>query len=95
MNYRRGEFYVTHSLSSNFLTGNFDPATLTNNSLETNAFVFSARAFPVFGRTKNFLAEKAIFLWFESSIVNRFRLLYLTVRPGSNSVGRRKADTNI
>ena len=79
MNYGSSELNVAHSFATNFLSRDFYSATFANNSLETNSLVLTAGTFPVFGRTKDFLAEKPVFFRLEGPVVNGLRLFYLTV----------------
>ena len=52
-----------------------------------DSFVFSAGALPVLCRTKNSLTEETAFLWLESPVVNRFRILHFATTPRADRVG--------
>ena len=73
------QFDVSHALAADLGTGHFDPATLTDNTLETNPLVLTAGALPVLGRTKDGLAEEAILLGLKCAVVDGLWLLYFTV----------------
>ena len=73
------QFDVSHALAAHLGTGHFNPATLTNDALETNPLVLTASAFPVLGRTKDGLAEEAILLGLKCAVVDGLWLLYFTV----------------
>ena len=48
---------VTHSLTSYLLGSYLNAALIADLALETNSFIFTAKAFPVLGRAKDALAE--------------------------------------
>jgi hypothetical protein len=48
-------------------------------------------AFPVLGRAKDPFAEKTVGFRFKSTVIDCFSLGYLTVRPGTDHLGRGKA----
>ena len=62
MSYRNNEFDMTRTLTTNLLLSNLNTASVTNDSLITDALVLSAGALVVLGRTKNALAEETITL---------------------------------
>jgi hypothetical protein len=72
---------MPHSLAPYCGTGYFDPTLLTGYAFKADVLILSAIALPVFGRTEDRLAEKAILLWSQASIVDRFWFQYLAVRP--------------
>src|SRR5246127_5312761 len=84
---------MPHALTPDARKCDLNAAPVANNALMLNAFVFTARAFPISGRTKDTLAEKASFFWFERSIIDRLRVLYLTFTPGADGVRRRHTDS--
>src|SRR5271157_6091429 len=53
-------------------------------------FVLSAEAFPVFYRTEDLGAEKPVAFRFEGAIINGFRLLYFSIGPFPDLLGRCK-----
>ena len=81
MGYRRRKLDVTHALASYLCSGDFNAAALADLALEAQAFVFSAVALPVLGRSKDSFAEKAVALGLECSVVYRFGFLYFAVGP--------------
>jgi hypothetical protein len=84
---------MSHAFTPDPRKGYLNTATVADNALMFNAFVLTARAFPISGRTKDPLAEKASFLRFERSIIDRLRILYLTFTPRADGVRRRHADS--
>jgi hypothetical protein len=76
--YRNSKFNMTKTLTTNLGLGNFNAATVTDNSLIFNVFIFSTMTFPVLSRSENTIAEKTISLRLECSIVNGFRFFYFT-----------------
>ena len=79
-----------HSLTSYLLGGNLNSALLAHLTLKANSLVLSAKAFPVLSRAKNPLTEKSVALCFQGTVVDGFRLGYLTVRPRTYGFGRGK-----
>ena len=79
MYYWRGELNVAHSFAANFLSRDFNSAAFADNAFETNSLVLAASAFPVFGRTKNFLTKKPVFFRLEGPVVDGLRFFYFTV----------------
>src|SRR5688572_11619890 len=85
---------MAHTLTTHFFLGNFYPATVADNAFVTNSFVFTAVTFPVFNRTKDTLAEQTAHFGLVRTIVDGFRLGYLTVRTLQNRFRRGQADSN-
>src|SRR5450432_2677204 len=81
---RRGEFDVAHPLAAHFRQRNFNAALLADDAAELHALVLAAQALVVLDRTKDAGAEQAITLRLECPVVDGFRLLDLTVRPGAD-----------
>ena len=86
------EFDMTHSLASYFCSGNFNAAAFADFAFEAEAFIFSAVALPVLGRSEDSFAEKTVAFRFECSVVDGFGFLYFAVGPFSDLFGRSKAD---
>ena len=84
---------MPHTLTPDARKCYLNAATVADNALMLNAFVLTARAFPISSRTKDTLAEKAPFFRFERSIIDRLRVLYLTFTPRANGVRRRHTDS--
>src|SRR3989344_9058718 len=82
---------MTHSFSSNRTSGDFNTTFIANNTFVTNPFILTTVTLPVFGGPKNTFIKQAISLWFLGSIVDGFRLHYLTVGPFFNIF--RRSDT--
>ena len=84
---------MPHALTPDARKGYLNAATVADNTLMLNAFVLTARAFPIPGRTKDTLAEKASFFRLERSIIDRLGVLYLTFTPGADGVRRRHTNS--
>ena len=89
--HRRGKLNVTHALAANLFGRDLDAALLTDLALVADALVFAAEAFPVLRRPENALTEQTVLLCLQRSVVNRFGLRNLTVRPLTDHIWRREA----
>ena len=88
------QFDMTHTVTTNFATGYFNAAFVADNTFITNAFIFTAMTFPVFGRTKDSFAEQTVTFRFQSSVVNGFRFFNFTIGPSSDLVRRCQTNTH-
>ena len=86
MSYRRRQFYMPHSLSSNLKVSNFDSALIANYAFITNAFKFSAITFVFFCSSEYFFAKKSVSFWTQSSIINGFWFFNLSIAPFSHNL---------
>jgi len=77
--YGNSQGNVTHALTADDTAGDANATLITDNVLVANALVFTTVAFPVLGRSENFLAEQTVFFGLLSTIVDRFRFGYFTV----------------
>jgi hypothetical protein len=55
---------MTHPLTANLGTSNFNTAAITNDSLITNPLVLATGTFPVLGRSEDAFIEQAVPLRF-------------------------------
>ena len=85
---------MPHTFAAHLCTGYFNAAFITDLALKTQTLILAAVAFPVLLRPENPLAEKAVALRLEGTVIDRFRLLNLTVRPLADLLGRCKSDFN-
>src|SRR5437773_713413 len=92
MCYRYHEVYVAKSFPAYALFGNFYTATVANNAFIADTLVFTAVTFIVLYRTENPFAEQTAHFRLECSVVDRFRLGYLTITPFQNGFRGSKAD---
>ena len=92
MRHRRGKLDVTHALAADLLGRDLDAALLADLALMPDALVLAAEALPVLRRPENALAEQTVLLCLQRSVVDRFRLCDLAVRPLTDHIGRRKTD---
>ena len=87
-----GQLDVAHPFAAHLGAGHFHAAALAHLALKADALILSAVAFPVLGRPKDALAEQAVALRLQGAVVDGFRFLDLAIAPGTDLVGRSKAD---
>ena len=92
MGYRACQLNMPHTFTTYFGAGYFDAALVADGASVTHFLIFSAFAFPVFGRSENLFTEKTILLRFEGSVVNGFRFCYFTMGPFQNLLRGGDAD---
>ncbi len=90
-----GEFDVTHPLTTHLRAGDLDATALADDALEAHALVLAAVALPVPGGTEDLLAEEAVTLGLERAVVDRLRLLDLTVAPRADFLRSGQADPKL
>ena len=88
--HRSGQFYMAEPFTAYLGLDNFDAAFFANHSAVLHALVLTAVTFKILNRAKNLGAEQPVPLWFEGTIVDGLRFLYLTVRPIENFLRRSK-----
>ena len=91
---RSGELDVAHALTANLGERDFHAALLTDNAAILDALVLTAKALIVLYRAEDTSTEKALTLRLERPVVDGFRLLDLTGRPGPDlfRAGNRNLD---
>ena len=89
-----GELDVAHALAAHLGARNLDTAALADDALEAHALVLAARAFPIAGRAEDFLAEQAVLLGLEGTVVDGLGLLHLTARPAADILCGREGNAN-
>ena len=72
---------MTHSLTANVLLSNLNAALFAHLVLMTDTLIFTAKALPVLGRSKDTLAEQTVTLSLERAVVDGLGLLDLAVGP--------------
>ena len=87
-----GQIDVTHAFATHLGLCDFNAALLADHTAVLEALVLAAQAFVVLDRAKDLGAEQTITLGLESTVVDRFRLLHFTERPGTDLLGRGQAD---
>ena len=85
---------MAHTVTANLAAGYFNAAFIADDTFIADAFIFTAVAFPVFGRPENSFTEQAVAFRFQCSIVNGFRFLNFAIGPGSNLFRRSQTDTH-
>ena len=83
---------MAHALAAHFGPGDFDAAALADDALVAHPLVLATVTFPVLGGTEYALAEKPVLLRLERTVVDGLGLGDFSRRPGSDLLGRRKAD---
>ena len=86
---------MSATLTTNLLLCNLYTTTITNDSLITDALVFTTAALIVFRRTENTFTEQTITFGLVRTIINGFGLGYLTKRIFQDLFGRSKTDGNL
>ncbi len=81
---RCGQFNMPHPLTANLGQSDLNAAFLTDNAPVLHPLIFTAQTFIIADRAKDAGTKQAVFLWLEGTIVDGFRLLDLTKRPGSD-----------
>ena len=72
MRNRNNKLYVSCAFAPHLLFSNFNTATIANNPLITNTFIFSAMAFEILYRTEDLLTKETIAFGLIGSVIYRF-----------------------
>ena len=83
---------MTHALAPHLLPRDLHAAALADDPLVADALVLAAVALPVLRPTEDALAEEAVLLRLERSVVDRLRLGDLAGRPVTDLLRRCEAD---
>src|SRR3989344_5856643 len=75
---RSSKLNMSHAVAANNRIGHLYSTLITNNSFITDFLIFTTITFPIFGRSKNFLSKQTAFFRLLRTVVNGFRLTYLT-----------------
>src|SRR5262249_22521088 len=84
---RRRQLDMAHALAPDLRASTLHAAFVADNALEAHALVLAAVALPVLCRTEDALAEQAILLRLERTVVDGLRLRHLAIAPGANLLG--------
>ena len=84
----RGQLDMAHPLAADLGKRNLDTALLADDTAILHPLVLAAEAFVVADRTEDTGTEQAILLRLEGTIVDRFGLLDLAKRPGTDTFRR-------
>ena len=82
-----GQLDVAEPLATDLGLGHLDTATVADHAPVADSLVLAAVAVPVLHRPEDALAEQAVPLGLEGTVVDRLRLGDLPVGPGANGVG--------
>jgi hypothetical protein len=86
---------VAHAFPANPRQRHLDAATIADHALVLDAFVFAAGALPIPRRTEDPLAKEATLFRLEGAVIDRLRVLDLTLAPRPHRVRRRDADRDL
>ena len=86
------ELDVTHTFTADLLGRYLNAAFVADLIFVAYSFIFSARAFPVLGRSKDLFAEQAVAFRTERTVVDGLGLGNLAIRPASDHFGRCQAN---
>ena len=89
-----GKFNMPHAFASDFGTSDFDAATVADGAFVTDAFIFTAMAFPIASGAEDAFAEEAVAFGLECTVVDSFRLFNFAMRPGADFIGRGETDAH-
>ena len=81
MGNRAGQFDMAHALAAHFAQGYLNTAFFTYDAFVFHTLILAAQAFIVLDRTEDTGAEQTVALRLECTVVDRFRLFDLAVRP--------------
>ena len=70
MHHRNRQRDMSHTLPADIFLGNFHTAAVADNPFVPYSAIFTAMAFPIFDRTKDFFAEKPVFFRLIGAIVD-------------------------
>src|SRR3989454_9072758 len=89
---RRRQLDVAHALAPHARPGHLDPALVADHASKLHPLVLAARALVILGGTEDSSAEETIALGLERPIVDRLRLLDLSMRPVADLLRRGQLD---
>ena len=92
MSYGNNQFNMTSTLTTNLLLGYLNTTTVADDSLITDALVFTAGTLLVLGRSKDALAEQTVTFGLIGAIVDGLRLGDLTKRTLEDLFRRSQSD---
>jgi hypothetical protein len=76
---RHNQLDVTATLTTYFLLGNFNAASVADDTLVTDTLVLTAMALIVLDRTEDALAEEAVTFGLIGAVVDGLRLQYFAM----------------
>ena len=88
MSYGSGQFDMAHALAPNARQRHFNAALLADDALVLHALILAAEAFVILDRSKDTRAEKAVTLWLERAVIDRFWLFDFAKRPSKDLIRR-------
>ena len=86
------ELDVAHALTTDLGRRDLNATALADDALEADALVLAAGALPVLDGTEDLLAEQAVLLGLEGTVVDGLGLLHLAERPAADRVGAGQRD---
>ena len=88
----RGKLDMPHALPTNLRASDFDAATLTDFTFETNALVLAAMTLPIARRSENAFAKQTVAFGLERAIVDGLGFFDFAMRPRADLFRRRQPD---
>ena len=92
---RNSKFNVAHVLTAHVGVSHFHAATVTDDTLVTDALELTAVTFPVLHRSKDLFAEKTILFRLEGTVVDGFGLGHFTMGPAADHFRSGEVNRNI
>ena len=77
---------MTHALTPHAGESNLDTASIADNTFMLDAFILTARTFPVACWTEDALAEQTAFFRLEGAIVDGLGIFYLSLAPATHGI---------
>ena len=68
---------MAHTLTTHAGESHLHTTAVTDDAFVLDTLVFSASTLPVTGRSEDSLTEETAFFWFESTVVDGFRIQHL------------------
>ena len=85
---RHCQFNMAHTFTTHTGLGDFHTAMVADHALDLDAFVQTAAALPVAGRTENAFAEQTAAFRFKGTVVDSFRIFDFAETPGTDHIRR-------
>ena len=86
---------MTHAFAANTRQGDFHAASVADHALMLDALVFSARTFPVPGRTKNAFAEKPALFRLKRAVIDCLGIFDFAFAPRTHRVAGGNTDGDL
>ena len=88
------QFNVSHSLTAHRGLCDLYAALITDHAFIADLLILAAVTLPVLDRSENALAEKSVLLRLQGTVIDRFGLFHLAVRPLADLLRGREPDAD-